>query len=241
MSYDYKTSKQTVENILNSSVEVKESISIPKHGSSWTFDNGIKSWVTAVFVDLRNSTELFRENDVKVAKIIRAYTSEIIDIMKDLDTMVEIGIRGDAVYGIYSTPNKKDDSDIFSICCRINTYMKMLNKLLDIKGYNTIRAGIGMASSQDLIVKVGKKHTGVNDRVWIGKSLAEADRLSKITNVKKSYGFTMPMAICKTVYRNIKDIDDNESHLKFDSHYDCYKSNTILENFNNWINKGMII
>lgn len=237
--YKYKEGKSRVVNILHASIKVDEIDSIPKNDSKWTYANGVKSWVTAVFVDLRDSTELFKENSIKVSKVIRAYSSEIIDILNSSDLMREIGIRGDAVYAIYSSPNKNDINEIFTLVCYVNTYMKMLSKLLSQNGFSNVRAGIGMATSNDLIIKVGRKHTGINDRVWIGKALAEADRLSKITNLKRSSGFTNPIAVSLDVYSNIRDLDNNEKFLSFDNNNDCYKSKAVIDSFNKWINGGM--
>lgn len=59
------------------------------------------------FVDIRESSKLFTDKDKeKVAKIIRSFTSEIIEILREDDNLREIGIRGDCVYAIYTTPKK---------------------------------------------------------------------------------------------------------------------------------------
>lgn len=61
-----------------------------------TFSNAYYSWVTAIFVDIRKSTELFtNENKKDVSRLIRSFTSEIIEIINQGDNLREIGIRGD--------------------------------------------------------------------------------------------------------------------------------------------------
>ena len=40
----------------------------------------------------------------------------------------------------------------------------MLNNLLINKGYKTIRVGIGVSSAQELIIKAGRKNTGINSK-----------------------------------------------------------------------------
>ena len=52
----------------------------------------------------------------------------------------------------------------------------MLNKLLDKRNLPNIKAGIGLAD-KNLAVKAGRKSSGINDFVWIGKT---------VTNVKFS-------------------------------------------------------
>lgn len=53
----------------------------------------------AIFVDVRDSSKLFSkkglENKKETAKLIRAFTSEIIEILRDSENLKEIGIRGD--------------------------------------------------------------------------------------------------------------------------------------------------
>ena len=55
--------------------------------------------VTAIFVDIRNSSALFGDEDKeKVANVIKSFTSETIEILRNNDNLKEIGIRGDCVY-----------------------------------------------------------------------------------------------------------------------------------------------
>ena len=113
--------------------------------------------MTAIFVDIRNSTDLFSKDDKEiVSKIIRSFTSEVIEILRKDDLLREIGIRGDCVYAIYTTPNQVDILEIINKSCYINTFMNMLNKLLAAKGFSTISVGIGISSDQELVVKAGR-------------------------------------------------------------------------------------
>ena len=99
-NYDYKAGKKRVKEILDNNLEIIEQDKLPSI-DELTFDNGYKSWVGAIFVDIRNSTSLFTEEDKeKISKIIRSFTSEIIEILRDDDNLREIGIRGDCVYEV---------------------------------------------------------------------------------------------------------------------------------------------
>lgn len=65
-------------------------------GEDFTYTNGYRAWTSAIFVDLRDSTSLFSgSNDVDIAKVIRGFTSEIIEILKkDTDNnLKEIRIK----------------------------------------------------------------------------------------------------------------------------------------------------
>lgn len=241
MSYDFEKGKQRVESILTLKTEVDEVKSIPVDQSKWTYDNGIKSWVTAVFVDMRNSKEFFTNTDsVDVARTIRAYTSEIIEIMNQTNLMREIGVRGDCVFGIFSTPSKDSINEVLGLTEWINTFFRMLNELLIDNDLDEIKAGIGMASSQDLIIKAGKKGTGVFDKVWIGSALADADQLSKITSKNDSYINTSnPIAITNIVYHNIKDFANNKELYKKHISGNFYVGNVVKTKMDEWIENGM--
>ncbi len=61
-NYDYKAGKKRVKEILDNNLEIIEQDKLPSI-DELTFDNGYKSWVGAIFVDIRNSTSLFTEED----------------------------------------------------------------------------------------------------------------------------------------------------------------------------------
>jgi class 3 adenylate cyclase len=236
MLYDYKDGKQRVQNILNSDIEVEEVETIPKKLKDFTYDNAKVTWISAIFVDLRDSTDFLENGDKEdVTKLLRSYSSEIIQILNSSDLCREIGVRGDCVYGIFSTPKKKDIKEVLKLTYWINTYMEMLNKLLKESNMEEVKAGIGMSTSKDLIAKVGRKGTGINDRVWIGNCVAKADKLSKVTNKG-----TDPIAINSLSYSNSKDVDDKVTDFfSYDENDDCYFGDVVMSEFNDWINDGM--
>ena len=58
--YDYKKSKEVVEAILKSPTKIIEKDNIPSSDSEFTYENGIKAWVGALFVDIVDSSKLFQ-------------------------------------------------------------------------------------------------------------------------------------------------------------------------------------
>ncbi|WDM22323.1 adenylate/guanylate cyclase domain-containing protein [Paenibacillus polymyxa] len=242
--YDYKERKKKVEEILDNTDAVKEVEKFPRD-ADFTYTNGYKAWAGAIFVDLRDSTSLFSKQDyeVEISKVIRGFTSEIIEILrKDTDDteLKEIGIRGDCVYAVYSTPSIDDIYDISNRACYINTYMKMLNKLLEARALPTIKIGIGMATKKTLAVKAGRKSSGIHNLVWIGESVAKASKLSDLGN-KDAIG---PIIMSSTFHHNYtKKATDKEKGFwtkEEDSKYGVYyHGNVIITDFNNWISSGM--
>ena len=244
-SYDYQNGKSRIEEILNNETEIKDKEKVPKD-ENFTFSNGYYSWVSAIFVDIRESSKLFTDEDKeKVAKIIRSFTSEIIEILKKDDNLREIGIRGDCVYAIYTTPLQKDIYKMAEKTFFINTFMKMLNKLLEKKYYPTIKVGIGMSTAKELVVKAGRKNASINNKVWIGDAVTKASNLSSLGNKDG----VLPIVFSELSYINfIEQLVENnknkdpKSWFEEDSTYEYgvyYSADIIVENFCNWIKNGM--
>ena len=241
MIYDYKEGKKRVLEILNNKLEVKETNKIPNE-TNFTYENSYYGWVSAIFVDIRNSTALFTKYDkVTVSKIIRSFTSEIIEILRPYDNLREIGIRGDCVYAIYTTPFIKDIFNLYSMTVYINTYMKMLNSLLKSKNFPEINAGIALSTAQELVVKAGRKGSGINNLVWIGNAVTSAANFSSLANKNEN----LPLIFSKCAYDNFsqderfeKD-DPNWFKEKSSDYGTYYTANISIVDYTNWIEQGM--
>lgn len=244
-NYDYKKGKERIEEILDNKLEIIEGNKIPKD-DSFTFSNGYYGWVTGIFVDIRDSSTLFAdENKEKVAKVIRSFTSEIIEILRDDDNLREIGIRGDCVYAIYTTLQKVDIYELADKTFYINTYMKMLNELLKKRSLPQIEVGIGMSTAQELVVKAGRKDVGINNKVWIGKAVTKASNLSSIGNKNGN----SPLVYSESSYNNFINLLVEKNKTKdpkswFTYYLDSknggyYTADIIKIDFDTWISNGM--
>ena len=244
MIYDYTEGKRRVLEILNDPNDIKEVDRIPSD-SEFTYDNGYYSWVTALFVDIRNSTSLFADNKKSsTARIIRCFTSEIIEILKNDSNLREIGIRGDCVYAIYSSKNINDDIEILDKAFFINTYLKMLNQLLSNKRMPEIQAGIGLATHQDLVIKAGRKGSGVNNKVWIGEAVTYASKLSNEANKNGVKPILLSEEFYNQMIKKFKEINNNYQNSWFVEYTDdmlgkVYGSGLTMTEFENWIEGGM--
>jgi len=241
--YDYKEGKKRINDILNNKLEVIKDSRIPKD-ESLTFKNAYYGWVTGIFVDIRDSTTLFSAEDKEiVSKMIRTFTSEIIEILRDDDNLREIGIRGDCVFAVYTTPLMDDIYNIADNAFQVNTFIKMLNKLFDKKSFPNIEVGIGIASSQELVVKAGRKGTGINNSVWIGDAVTTAANLSALGN-KNGYS---TIAMSSLTYDNIIEkmvVETATAKSWFTRRIDpalgaFYNAEIIKTDFDNWISSGM--
>ena len=243
-TYDYSEGLKRIRGILDNKLEVAEDDSIPNN-EKFTFENGYYGWVTGVFVDIRNSSALFCDEDkVKISKIIRSFTFEIIEILrlddvsKNDTNLREIGIRGDCVY---TTPNKSDIYEIADKTFFINTYLEMLNKLLSEKGYPNISVGIGMATAEDLVVKAGRSGVGINNKVWIGSAVTTSSNLSSLGNKNSISSLVYSScAYINFIEQLIENSSQSESWFKQNTdakNGTYYHANIIITGFNNWINE----
>lgn len=248
MSYNRESSRDRVDDMLSSKTEIVKKDSIPSNDDEFTYANGIKAWVGAIFIDMVGSSELCKSADEKTARIFRAFCSEIIAILKDDPNYRQIGIRGDCVYSINSTPDKSDLVEMFNTAVKIHTFMKMFRKLLEKHGYPIIRAGIGLGCSYDLIVKAGQNGSGINDKIWIGKAVVDASHLGDTANRN---GIN-PIAMSPLFYDNVYELLEKEnanykSWIKpYKSHSYGYYASTefyhcdiIFTDFDRWINENV--
>lgn len=248
-TYDYKKGKERIEAILYDDVDVIKQDKLPKE-SEFTFDNAYRSWVTGLFVDIRNSTNLFSQKDKNnVSRLIRAFTSEIIEILrldtnaKPDDKLREIGIRGDCVYAVYTSPKKSDEHEIAYKAFYVNTFMYMLNELLSDAGYPTIKVGIGVSTAQELVVKAGRENVGINNLVWIGSAVTKASKFSGLGN---KYG-RKSLIFSEESYFYFIDLLKKECPgatswftKRVDSELGIYyDADVVIKGFDNWICGGM--
>lgn len=243
--YDYRKGKERIEKILDNELKVIEQNEVPTD-SVFTFSNGYYSWVSAIFVDVRDSSKLFANEDKeKVSKTVRSFTSEILEILRNDDNLREIGIRGDCVYGIYSTPQKSDIMELADKTFYINTYMLMLNKLLHERLLPEIKVGIGMSTAQELVIKAGRKDVGINSKVWIGKAVTRASNLSSIGNKRGNSALVYSSCSYNNFIDELQE-RNSEKNVKgwFTYHSDegdgaYYTASIVKLDFDKWISNGM--
>ena len=242
MYYDYRAGKERIDGILDSDLTVIENSRLPK-SDGLTFENSYLSWVSAIFIDIRDSTKLMALDDQEyVAKVVRCFTSELIEILRNEDTLREIGIRGDCVYAIYTTPKQNYVDDVFNLAVWCNTYLNMLNASLRERNFGEIKAGIGLAIGHDHIVKAGRKGVDINAHVWMGDAVSTASKLSSWGQKNGRQRIWMS----SWFYSNIIDceVEENKDAKSWFTKstiepYGCYSCNVVRTVMDAWINEGM--
>ena len=114
-SYNFVASYGRIKTYLDGAdTDYVESHTLPSR-DSLTFSNGYYAECTALFVDIRKSSDLpAKYNRPKLAKLYRAFVSEMVALMDGSDLCREVNIVGDGVWGVFDTPYTDDVDNVFS-------------------------------------------------------------------------------------------------------------------------------
>ena len=231
--YDIDKSSERIDEILNSSNKnYSDSDTVPKR-DYLTYTNGSYVYITALFIDIVGSADM--TDDYKrptLAKIYRSFISECVAILNSSDICKEININGDCVWGVFDTPKKEDINTVFSISAKLNSLVKILNYKYQKKGYDTIKAGIGVDYGRALMVKAGYSGSGLNDVIWMGDVVNQACHLANRANRNGRKA----MLYGSIFYQNLNDANKELCSRYYDyndaKYY--YEANIVNTNMNDW-------
>lgn len=229
--YDYKQSAARIDGYLAQPLGNYEETNTLPDRDRLTFTNGFYANCCAIFVDLRDSSSLPQHyNRPALARLYRAYLSEMVAIFNSDPGTREINIAGDAVWAVVNTPYKTDVGDVFRFAYTANSLMNLLNKKLVAADYKVpITAGIGAAWGRALMIKAGYSGSGINDVVYMGDVVNEAAHLA----AKGSQGFESPVMVSSDFHGNLSD--HNRGLLAWNQKQRCYSGRVIATDMENWM------
>src|SRR3954447_9597369 len=143
--YDYVASAKRIDGYLAQPAGNFEEVDSLPDRDRLSFTNGFYANCSAIFVDIRDSSALPKHYDrPRLAKLYRAYLSEMVAIFNSDPGTREVNIAGDAVWAVVNTPYTTDIDDVFEFAYTANSLMILLNKKLAAAGYDRpISVGIG--------------------------------------------------------------------------------------------------
>ena len=232
-SFSYTASSARIVDILDQPAgQFEETDALPDR-DRLTYTNGFYGRCSAVFVDIRDSSKLTqRYKRPALAKLYRAFISEMVAVLNSDAAVREVNIVGDCVWATYNTPYTRDIDDVFTIACRANTLRKLLNKHLENRGYDSLKFGIGVDWGRVLMIKAGFDGSGLNDVVYMGDVVNRAAHLAH----KAGRDWQPPIWVGSDFYGNLND--DNKQWLsqRFDSEVGtAYTGDVVLTEMNDWI------
>lgn len=236
VSYDYLKSFDRIDQIINKSNSHEEVNDIPSR-DKLTFNNGFYVNCSAMFVDIRGSSQLPTiHRRPKLAKLYRAYVSEVVAVMNGNPrcvngnpSCIEVNIVGDCVSGIFDTKFKLEVNEVFNTAAKIRSLLKVMNYKFEKNGIENIKVGIGISYGRALMVKAGYDGSGINDVVWMGDVVNEAANLCSYGNKEQG---DLPVMVSDVFYRNLNQ--DNKNLLYWNQYRKCYHGNASNIAMDNW-------
>jgi len=234
--YDYESSFSRIRTILNQSdINYTEQHALPDR-DKLTFTNGFYAYCSALFVDIRGSSKLpSKYKRPTLARLYRAYISEVVAILNSDTSCREVNIVGDGAWAVYNTPSKSDIADIFSLAAKLASMIKVLNYELGKRGVDPIQVGIGLSYGRALMIKAGYAGSGLNDIVYMGDVVNTAAKLAAHGNETYSDRTIM---IDDTFYQNLSDND--KALLERNQIRNCWHGNIVNTAMDAWYKANCI-
>lgn len=231
--YDFNSSLSRIDEILDASNDsFKESDSIVNR-EKLTYKNGFYVYCTALFVDIRDSSNMTDAHKRPVlAKIYRSFISEMVALMNGHDTCREVNINGDCVWCVCETKYKTDIDGVFSLAAKACSLVDILNYKLKKKNYQTYQVGVGIDYGRALMIKAGNDGSDINDVVWMGDVVNQACHLCNEAN---SGFFDKRVFLSNIIYDNLND--NNKALCSKDGGRDIYQADVVNINMSKWLKK----
>jgi len=174
----------------------------------------------ALCVDIRESSLLPQKHTKPVlAKIYRAYTSEVIALLRSHKLCRHIRIDGDAVLGIFDVRQQRLIVGVFELSWKLSSLIKALNDKFEKRGYERIRVGIGLSYGEVLMIKAGLSGSGYNDIVWMGEAINKASKLSGAGN-KEPHNGDREIMVAKQFFEKLPT--NYKQFLHWSDYRNCY-------------------
>lgn len=237
-NYSYISSAARIREILGApSDQFQEVDSLPDR-DRLTYANGFYANCSALFVDIRDSAGLTAHyKRPRLAKLYRAFISEMVAVLNGEFRVREISIVGDCVWAAYNTPYRSDIDNVFNRAFTANTLVKLLNCELKKHDFDrTLQVGIGADYGRALMIKAGYKGSGINDVIYMGDVVNHAAHLAS----KASRGWAGdPIWTGELFASNLNE--HNQGLLTSRYEYglgSCRTGDVVTTEMNNWIDEN---
>lgn len=231
-AYSYTSSSERIESILNQPAGAFEEVDSLPDRDKLTYTNGFYSKCSAIFIDIRDSSGLTAKHKrPTLAKIYRAFVSEMVAVLNSATIVREVNIVGDCVWAVYNTPYKSDIAEVFTIACRANTLLKLLNHHYSAKSIDPLKIGIGVDYGRALMIKAGFSGSGISDVIYMGDVVNSAAHLAH----EAGRGWNKAIYVGGDIHLNLSE--DDQSYLApayFDGR-SVYSGDTVLKKMNEWV------
>ncbi len=233
--YDFEKSRSRIDEILDAKDTSYEEVDKIPSRDKLTFTNGFYvNKTVAMFVDIRKSSELTEKyKRPTLAKIYRAFISEVVAIINGDDNCSEINIEGDCVWAIFNAQYKSEIDCIFSTSAQVASLIHILNCKFKKKDIEPISIGIGLDFGRALKIKAGYNGSTLNDVVYMGEVVNGASKLCGFAN-KTDNDYTI--MVSSGFQSNLNE--DHQKLLSYNSNRGCYHGYIINSSMNDWFEEN---
>lgn len=231
IKYDFDKSLARIDSILDAEDAAFEELKTIPSRDRLSYTNGFYVKCAALFVDIRGSSSLPDEHRrPTLAKLYRAYLSEVVAVINGDANCAEINIVGDCVSGIFDTPYKADIQQVFGTGSKVATIVRALNVKLKKAKISEIEIGIGMDYGRALMIQAGYSGSGINEVVWMGDVVNRASKLCSLGNGNGGHGRTV---VSPVFYNNLTE--HQRGLLSYDGDEDVYHGWVISKDMEAWV------
>lgn len=233
--YSYTSSSERIKDILNQPAGAYEEVDGLPDRDKLTFSNGFYGMCSAVFIDIRDSAGLTAKHErPALAKIYRAFISEMVAILNSDPFVREVNIVGDCVWAVYKTTQTNHIDDVFGVAYQANTVLKLLNHHYETKGIDPLKVGIGVDYGRVLMIKAGFNGSGINDVVYMGDVVNRAAHLAHEAG-RGGWG-SHPIYVGGVFHQNLNDHNQGLLSSRFVSGLGTvYTGNVVSTSMSEWV------
>lgn len=232
-AYDYLKSSVRIKEIMDQPAGSFEEVDGLPSRDNLTYTNGFYGTCAAVFIDIRDSSGLTKKHKrPTLAKIYRAFISEMVAVLNSDPNVREVSIVGDCVWAVYNTPYMRDIDGVFSIAFQANTLEKLLNHHYAKKDIDRISIGIGADWGRALMIKAGYNGSGINDVIYMGDVVNRAAHLAH----EAGRPWRNPIFVGSDFQGNLNDHNKGLlTSLYIQSLGTVYTGNVVRIDMNDWV------
>jgi class 3 adenylate cyclase len=232
-TYSYTNSSERIKEILDQPGGAFEEVDGLPDRDKLTFTNGFYGMCSAVFIDIRDSSTLTTKHKrPTLAKIYRAFISEMVAVLNSDPFVREVNIVGDCVWGVYKTTQKPHIDDVFRIAYEANTLLKLLNHHYAKKDIAPLKVGIGIDYGRVLMIKAGFSGSGINDVIYMGDVINRAAHLAH----EAGRGWADPIYVGGVFHQNLNDHNQQLLTERYVSGLGTVHTGNVVHTvMNNWV------
>ena len=239
--YDWTASAKRINEILDQPAgQFEETDSLPNR-DKLTYTNGFYANCTALFIDIRDSSKLPGKHKRPIlAKIYRAFISEMVAVLNSHLKVREVNIVGDCVWAVYNTPVKDDIDEVFRVAYTANTLIDLLNARYQKRSIDPLTIGIGIDYGRALMIKAGYSGSTINDVIYMGDVVNRAAHLAHEAGRRDLWGNSRPAIWVGEVF-HLNLNDHNRGLLQYrrdDNLGTVYTGDVACTSMNEWVKEN---